>query len=210
MLAVAEALLYGAKATVAGAAKATGLSAGSCTNALRLLTEQDLLVADAPRGRLSARRVSDDDRLLRAYADAVAATEPGVEVRAGVVWRDLVSGLASAGRRWEAEGWAWACTGAIAASVLAPYMTTVGTAMVYVSAETIGELEAVLRAADLDAMEGGRLLLRPFPTVTTRSLGTDHDGLHIAPWPRVYADLRLARVRGEEAAEHLREAMGDG
>jgi len=28
--------------------------------------------------------------------------------------------------------------------------------------------------------------------------------MRTAPWPRVYADLRRAGVRGEDAAEHLR------
>ena len=51
VLAVAEALLCGTKATVAGTGEATGLSSGSCTNALRFLTEEGLLVSDAARGR---------------------------------------------------------------------------------------------------------------------------------------------------------------
>lgn len=32
-------------------------------------------------------------------------------------------------------------------------------------------------------------------------------GLRVAPWPRVYADLRAVGVRGEEAVEHLREMV---
>jgi len=32
-------------------------------------------------------------------------------------------------------------------------------------------------------------------------------GIRVVPWPRVYADLRLVGVRGEDAAEHLREVM---
>jgi len=33
------------------------------------------------------------------------------------------------------------------------------------------------------------------------------EGLVFAPWPRVYTDLRQTGVRGEEAAEHLKEVM---
>ena len=33
------------------------------------------------------------------------------------------------------------------------------------------------------------------------------DGLRLVPWPRAYADLRVVGVRGEEAAEHLRETI---
>ena len=65
VIAVAEALLCGTKATVAAAEEATGLSNGSCTTALRVLTDFGLLVADAGRGRDSARRVADQDRLSR-------------------------------------------------------------------------------------------------------------------------------------------------
>jgi len=46
-------------------------------------------------------------------------------------------------------------------------------------------------------------------TVTGRRLATRVDGLMVAPWPRVFADVRTVGVRGEEAAEHLREAMHD-
>ncbi len=51
------------------------------------------------------------------------------------------------------------------------------------------------------------MTLMPFPTVTTKRLAEKRRGLYIAPWPRVYADLRVAGVRGEEAAEHLREIV---
>ena len=94
--------------------------------------------------------------------------------------------------------------------VLAPYLTTVTTAEVYVDRETIPALESVASQAGLRPIEGGRLTLRPFPTVTTERLAVNQDGLRVAPWPRVYADLRVVGVRGEEAAEHLRRVIGDG
>ncbi len=210
VLAVAEAILCGTRPTVAGARETTGLSSGSCTNALRFLTDEELLTADAQRGRDSGRRIADFNILLRAYASAVAAAGPPLAVHVGVTWRDPVSGLAKVAERWNTQGRAWACTGAVAASLLAPHLTSIGGTDVYVESDTITGLEALAREAGLEPIEGGRLTLRSFPTVTSHRLSTREHGLNIAPWPRVYADLRLIGVRGEEAAEHLLEVMHAG
>ena len=209
-LAVAEALLCGMNATVADAKRATGLSTGGCTNALRFLSNRDLLVADAPRGRRSARRIADQDLFLHSYAAAVRDAGPPLVVTVGVIWRDPVSGLAKVGREWDAAGLAWACTGTVAASILAPHLTSVGTTDIYVDVDTVAGLEAAAAEVGLQPIEGGRLNLRPFPTVTSRLLSVEKEHLRVAPWPRVYADLQLIGVRGEEAAEHLREVMHAG
>jgi hypothetical protein len=102
----------------------------------------------------------------------------------------------------------WAATGSVAAAVLAPLLTSVGTAMVYVDVESIGELEALAARSELRPIQGGRLTLAPFPTASTRRLAQTAGDLRLAPWPRVYVDLRGIGVRGEEAAEHLREVIG--
>ncbi len=210
VLAVTEAILCGTKPTVAATQQATDLSSGSCTNALRFLTEQDLLTAAAQRGRDSGRRIADFNLLLRSYASAVSAADPPLVVQVGVVWRDPVPGLVKTGEHWDSRGRAWACTGVVAAQVLAPHLTAVGSADVYVDADTFAGLEAVAAEAGLEPIEGGRLSLRPFPTVASRTLSTRRRGLNVVPWPRVYADLRLIGVRGEEAAEHLLEVMHAG
>ena len=207
VIAIAEALLCGTKATVAATEAATGLSNGSCTTALRVLTDFGLLEADAGRGRDSARRVADQDRLLDAYASAVEALPPSISLQIGVTWRDAIDGVVLTGAKWDKAKVVWASTGAVAATVIAPHLTTVNAADVYVDAETILGLEAAAAAAGLRPIEGGRLTLRPFPSVTSRRLATRVDGLSVAPWPRVFADVRTVGVRGEEAAEHLREVM---
>lgn len=210
VIAVAEALLCETKPTVAATASATGLSVGSCAQALRFLTDLQLLEAPARRGRESARRVSDPDRLLEAYASAVERARPPIKLQVGVTWRDPVAGLAETGRKWDRAKISWAATGAAAASVIAPYLTTVTTTEVYVDSDSIVGLEAAAAAVKLQPIEGGRLTLRPFPTLAVRQLAGEAGGLRVAPWPRVYVDLRRSGVRGEEAAEHLREVLRAG
>ena len=101
VLAVAEALLCGKRATVGTMQKATGLSAGGATNALRTLTDLGLLDAAARRGRNAARRVHAPDRLLDEYAAATAAAMPAATLAVGVMWRDFVAELREVGRRWD-------------------------------------------------------------------------------------------------------------
>lgn len=128
-------------------------------------------------------------------------------VQVGVTWRDPIAGLTETGKKWDEAGIGWACTGTVAASVIGPHLMSGTSADVYVDADTIAGLEDTAVRAGLRAIEGGRLTLRPFPTVTVRRLAVRADELLIAPWPRIYADLRTTGVRGEEAAEHLREVM---
>jgi hypothetical protein len=101
----------------------------------------------------------------------------------------------------------WSIAGALAASVQAPYLTETPTGVVYVGAAREAEMLHIARLAGLKAMEGGRLLLLPFPTRATKQLVQEKDGLWVTSWPRTYADLRHEGVRGEEAAEHLREVF---
>ena len=210
VLAVAEALLCGGKATVSAVRQTTGLSAGGAANALRTLNDLGLLGASARRGRYSGRSVPDVYRLLDEYAAAAAAMAPATALTVGVTWRDLAAGLSQTGHQWSNMGIAWVATGSLAAMILAPYLTTVATAEVYVDRETLPALESVAAQAGLRPIEGGRLTLRPFPTVATKRLAAMRDGLRLAPWPRVYSDLRVVGVRGEEAAEHLRKVIRGG
>jgi hypothetical protein len=93
------------------------------------------------------------------------------------------------------------------AAVLAPYLTETTTGDVYVDAASLPELHNIARLVDIEPLDGGRLVLRPFPTATSKRLATETDGIRVAPWPRVFADVRQVGVRGEEAAEHLREVL---
>lgn len=208
---VAEALLCGVPATVAAVRDATGYSESTCTRALALFGESGVLSSMAARGRRSGRKLADPDRLLAAYAAYAVSQPPGVELDANPLWADVVDGVAAAGAAWDAAGVAWAASGAVAGHVVAPLLTNVGSALVYVAADSPAELEAAARTVGAVPVGGrGRLLLRAFPTKATERLAGTAGGLRVAPWPRVYVDLRTTGVRGEEAAEHLREVVADG
>lgn len=207
VISVAEAILCGTPATVSATAEATGHSLSSTAHALTTLTEMGLLDAETLRGPRSGRRVVDADRLLDEYAHA-ARRRSKAELRCGLAWRDPVGSVAQVAQRWERAGIAWAATAALGAAVLAPYLAEVTSGEVYVEATGQPELLAVARVGRIEPLDGGRLLLRPFPTAGSRLLAAEAGGLRVAPWPRVYADLRQVGVRGEEAAEHLREVVG--
>lgn len=206
VVAVAEAVLCGTMPTVNATRAATGLSIGTCTNALRALTEMDLLVASSRRGRSAARSIANAAEMLAAYT-AAANSKPPVSVTVGVAWRDPIGGVIELGRDWTRAGIEWAATGLVAADVMAPLHTTIGSANVYVAAESLPELLLVASTVNLVPLEGGRLTLTAFPTKASRQLVRSVDKMRVAPWPRVYADLCSIGVRGEEAAEHLREVV---
>lgn len=208
VIGVAEAILSGSKPTVSATAEATGHSPSSTAHALATLADMGLLEAEAQRGPRSGRKVVDDDRLLAEYARAAADSPRRASLRCGVPWRDPLNTLRRIGETWDRAERTWAITGALAGAVLAPYLSEIGSGEVYVDAVHGPELLEMATLGGIEPMDGGRLLLRPFPTLASRRLAQQTDGLWTTPWPRVYADLLTTGVRGEEAAEHLREVIG--
>ena len=128
-----------------------------------------------------------------------------LELRVGVLWKDHLGELRTLGRQWECRRLDWAATGEAAAQVIAPYLSSIGTVEVLLGAQTPSELERAAADVDLRPMDGGRLVPRPFASPATARLARRREGVSVAPWPTVFADLRLTGVRGGQAAEHLRE-----
>ena len=207
VLGAAEALLThpDQTVTVSSTREHTGYSVEATTRALRFLEDRGHLESTARRGPQSARRVVNLDRLLEEYADAATDKRKPLSLSCGVSWNHPYVALEAIGERWDKNGIEWAVTGAMAASILAPFATNVTSGEVYVDAVSLTELDRAAAAADVRPIESGRLVLRPFPTKATHKLSTQRDGLWIAPWPRVYADVAHVGVRGEEIAEHLKE-----
>jgi len=207
-LAVCEALLVGCPATVSAAADKTGLSASTVAESLKFLDEQGLLQTDAPRGPLSGRYISDAEALLEAYAAAAERLRQPVSVRVGVLWRDPVDNVIEAGHSWDKAKINWAVTSALSAAALAPLLTEATPMEIYVAGHTPADLRHAAAIAGMREIDGGRLLLRPFPTPANGAVTVQvQPGLTSVLWPRAYADLRATGVRGEEAAEHLRQEM---
>jgi hypothetical protein len=207
-LAVCEVLLTGCPATVSAVSEATGLAASTAASSLKFLDIQGLLGTDAARGRLSHRYITDVNALLDAYGAAAERLRSPVSLRAGVLWKDPLKEVSETGRAWDDAHISWAATSALSAAVLAPLLTEVTPIEVYVAGRTPGDLRRAADFAGLRVIEGGRLLLRPFPTPANGAVTQlIRPGLVSVLWPRAYADLRTTGVRGEDAAEHLREEM---
>jgi hypothetical protein len=209
VVAVAEAVLAGVPAKVDAATEATGLSNGSCGAALKLLTSEGFLERDARRGPRSGRRLEEPGPLLDAYAEAAAEFQGNLSLELGILWDDVVGSLAEVGARLRDGDVPWAATAGVAAHIIAPHLTAVSSADLYVDARTLPELHAIAERVGLDPVEGGRVILRPFPAEVTKRLASERSGLRLAPWPRVYADLLPRGVRGQEAADHLREVISE-
>jgi hypothetical protein len=207
-LAVCEVLLTGCPATVSDVADKTGLAVSTVSGSLKFLESNGLLAAEAARGPLSSRYITDKDALIDAYAAAAERLRPPTSLRVGVLWRDPIKGATEAGHSWQDAEISWAVTSALSAAVLAPMLTEVTPMEIYVTGRTPGDLRQAAAVAGLHELEGGRLLLRPFPTPANGKVTQEiKPGLVSVLWPRAYADLRTAGVRGEDAAEHLREEM---
>ena len=208
-LAACEALLAKvAVPTVSSVVDAAGISTGSATDALKFLERNGYLNSAEARGPGSARQIVDRDELLDAYATAADRLRSPISLRVGILWRHPIADAIDFGKIMAYNDISWAATGALSARRLAPVQTEVSPMEIYVQGRTQSDLAKVAYAAGLQAIEGGRLLLRPYPTPASGKLARqDADGFRSMLWPRVYADLRTTGVRGEDAADHLRQEM---
>lgn len=207
-LAVCEVLLTGCPATVSAVAEATGLATSTAAESLKFLDDDGLLENSAARGPGSGRYLANVEALLDAYAAAAQRLRSPMSVRIGALWRDPIRGTVEAGKLWGAANVSWAVTSALSAAVLAPFLTQPTPWEIYVSGRTPGDLRRIAGVAGMREIDGGRLILRPYPTPANEEVTVQiGPGLISVLWPRAYSDLRSTGVRGEDAAEHLREEI---
>lgn len=207
MLGVTEALLTGTLGTVSAMTAATNLAPSSAATALQNLSDMHLLTSDAMRGRKAGRKIVNYSELLSAYSDAVNARQHKFTMRVGVLWQDPIKSVTEVGKTWTKDGTQWAVTSSIAAAVLDPFSTQISPLEIYLDASSPVLMIAALKSAGLKPIDGGRLTVSPFPSRGTRKQVKRIQSVPVVPWPRVYADLQHAGVRGEELADHLRAAM---
>lgn len=206
--AVCEALLTGSEATVTALHERTGMSMSTAATALKFLGTQGFLRADATRGRNAGRAITSRSDLLDAYAAAANRLRSPISIRTAVLWKDSTVSIRKMGHTWISADISWSVTSALSAALMAPLLTQVSPMEIYLDAGTLTELREAARMVGLRESKGGRLLLRPFPTPAKAALSTQlRPEYWSVPWPRAFADLRETGVRGEEAADHLREVF---
>ncbi len=203
LIVLAEAILEGRSPTVQSLAQTTGLAVGTCVKGLRTLETQGYLRAVQPRGPRSARAVARPSGLLQEYVRQTSWRPDSIRITVGVSWRDLPREVGRLGLQWTRAGMPWAVSSGVAAHLVAAHLSNLTHGLVYVQAFAITDLLNAASTARVSPLEGGRLTLAAFPHPAMARLRSWTGEMCLAPWPRIYRDLRAEGVRGETAAEHF-------
>ena len=184
-------------------AEEAGISLGLAHRVLARLTEEGVVTAEGS-GRNRVRQVTSPAALLDLWAEEntyrpertlaylLAQNPPG-----------LIAGL---GHNLDRGGIGYALTGAAAASLVAPFITAVPVAEVWVTATATPE-ELCEAAGAEPVADGQNVVFLQARDDTPLSFREQADGLWVASRFRLYADLRQAPRRGREQADHLRQEV---
>lgn len=181
----------------------------SIAQVAKVLTELDDLgyttKVGPERGPTSSREFSKPGRLLSDWAGHHARSgasgqraELHTSSREPSHWLSLLD--SSLHGRWAVSGW-------VAADALAPLATSVPDITVYVEEDHYSAaLRELTRDPEVTEVErAGRIRLRAAPEQVFEF--ARHSPIPMVSPVRIYADLLRTRGRGEDAAEHLREAV---
>ncbi|MGH3409196.1 MAG: helix-turn-helix domain-containing protein [Streptosporangiaceae bacterium] len=180
-----------------------GVSIGLAHRVLaRLVAEGIVAVEGAGRDRV--RRVTNPTVLLDLWAeeDMPRTTRIPAYLLAQSP-RQLIENL---GRDLERNAITYALTGAAGASLVAPFLTAIPIAEVWVSAVDDPAQLAELAGAELVA-DGYNVVFLQGADDTPLAFREQAGDLWIASRFRLYADLRRDPRRGREQADHLRQEM---
>lgn len=181
----------------------TGLSVGLTHRVLSRLTDEGLVVAEGI-GPRRIRRVADPTALLDVWAEEnVDRPNRSRAFLLAQSPRQLITQLSTSLDR---NGIPHAVTGAAAASVVAPFITAVPVAEVWVTASATGD--QLYDAVGADAVtEGHNVLFLQAKDDTPLAFREQADDLWVANRFRIYCDLRHDPRRGREQADHLRQEV---
>jgi hypothetical protein len=180
-----------------------GVSLGLAHRVLARLTDEGVVAAEGS-GRNRVRCVSDPTALLDLWAEE-NTFQPARTLAYLLAQspRQLVDDL---GHGLERAGIAYALTGAAAASLVAPLITAVPVAEVWVIATASAEQLCQAVGADPVA-DGQNVVFLQARDETPLAFSEQADELRVASRFRLYADLRLSPRRGREQADHLRREV---
>jgi Transcriptional regulator, AbiEi antitoxin, Type IV TA system len=180
----------------------TGWSSSQVSRALQIFDEQGWTAKVGPeRGPASKREWRDASGALSSWAawhrwqrvETVSAH--GIGSADEAVRR--IQGLPE--RAWLLSGW-------VAADLMAPLATTINVVTVYLEPDFYDQdLHAFMRLAELREVKQGARITFWRAERHLFSHANSVDGLPVVGPVRLYGDLLRLGVRGEDAAEHLRE-----
>jgi hypothetical protein len=166
--------------------------------------ESEGVVAAGGSGRNRVRRVSDPTALLDLWAEE--NTQQPVRIPAYLLAQSPRQLITELGHGLDRAGIGYALTGAAAASLVAPLVTAIPVAEVWVTATTSAEQLCQVVGAELVA-DGQNVEFLQARDDTPLAFSEQVDGWRVASPFRLYADLRRSPRRGREQADHLRREV---
>lgn len=184
-------------------AEQAGVSLGLSHRVLARLAAEGI-VADEGAGRERVRRVNRPAALLDLWAEE--STYQPTRTLAYLLAQSPRQLISELGHSLGRSGISYALTGAAAGSLIAPFITAVPVAEVWVSATMAPEQLHEAAGAEPVA-DGQNLVFLQAKDDTPLAFREQAGGLWVASRFRLYADLRRDPRRGREQADHLRQEV---
>jgi hypothetical protein len=202
---VAQALLLDPQRAwkVHDAAKEAGVSAGLAHRVLARLDDEGVLAPEG-KGKYRVRHVTQPGALLDLWSEETA--ERPVRTPAHLLARTPKQLVEQLGANLERNDVAYALTGAAAANIVAPFITAVPVAEVWVAATAAPD--DLCKAAGADrVVDGHNIVFLQAKDDAPLAFRERVKTLWLANRFRIYADLRRDPRRGREQAANLRREV---
>lgn len=184
-------------------AEEAGVSLGLAHRVLARLTTEGVVAAEGT-GRNRVRRLANPAALLDLWAEE--STDRSTRTLGYLLAQSPRQLISELGRNLGRNGIDYALTGAAAGSLVAPFITAVSVAEVWVTATAAPDhLHGAVGAEPV--ADGQNIVFLQAKDDTPLAFREQADGLWVANRFRLYADLRMAPRRGREQADHLRQEV---